>query len=516
MIDPTLDVPLGVSLLNHIPHLKALPLLWKTRCHKFNVLLLTFLSYASYHLARKPTSVVKNVLHYRNCSTANQKSDANHLDENWCHWAPFDGENADTLLGALDSSFLFAYAFGMYLMGPLAERLNLRWFLSFGMISSGLFGALFGVAYFADIHSLTYFIIIQVLAGLCQSTGWPACVAVVGNWFGKSKRGLIMGVWRSHHSVGNIFGTLLAALFVEWNWGLSFVVPSALITGLGILMFLFLVNDPRAVGCPSPDHCGTNDPKKDEPSLELSEKRATSPDNNTLTDFPSPEETEVAISFKRALAIPGVVEYSLCLFFTKFINYTFLYWLPRFIQETRLDMGAKSSADLSTLFDIGGIVGGILAGLISDVTSASAITCAAAFLLSFPMLFIYQSFASASVTINVVLLFITGLLVNGPYALITTAVSADLGTHPDFRGSARALATVTAIIDATGSIGAALGPLMAGPLSRLGWEYVFYAMMAANTLGLLMLTRLVIKEAKKMRNATDKRSVGDSTGQTVM
>ena len=50
-----------------------------------------------------------------------------------------------------------------------------------------------------------------------------------------------------------------------------------------------------------------------------------------------------------------------------------------------LDMGAKSSADLSTLFDIGGIVGGILAGLISDVTSASAITCAAAFLLSFPM-----------------------------------------------------------------------------------------------------------------------------------
>lgn len=50
-----------------------------------------------------------------------------------------------------------------------------------------------------------------------------------------------------------------------------------------------------------------------------------------------------------------------------------------------LDLGAKSSADLSTLFDIGGIVGGILAGFISDVTSASAITCAAAFLLSFPM-----------------------------------------------------------------------------------------------------------------------------------
>lgn len=46
-----------------------------------------------------------------------------------------------------------------------------------------------------------------------------------------------------------------------------------------------------------------------------------------------------------------------------------------------------------------------------------------------------------------------GLLVNGPYALITTAVSTELGTHQSLRGSARALATVTAIIDGTGSIG---------------------------------------------------------------
>jgi hypothetical protein len=43
---------------------------------------------------------------------------------------------------------------------------------------------------------------------------------------------------------------------------------------------------------------------------------------------------------------------------------------------------------------------------------------------------------------NIFLLFVVGLLCNGPYALITTAVSADLGTHPDLKGSSRALATV--------------------------------------------------------------------------
>jgi len=53
----------------------------------------------------------------------------------------------------------------------------------------------------------------------------------------------------------------------------------------------------------------------------------------------------------------------------------------------------------------------------------------------------------------VVLLLVAGAMVNGPYSLITTAVSADLGTHPCLHGNAKALATVSAIIDGTGSIG---------------------------------------------------------------
>ena len=30
----------------------------------------------------------------------------------------------------------------------------------------------------------------------------------------------------------------------------------------------------------------------------------------------------------------GVIEFSLCLFFSKLVSYTFLYWLPSFIMET--------------------------------------------------------------------------------------------------------------------------------------------------------------------------------------
>lgn len=68
-------------------------------------------------------------------------------------------------------------------------------------------------------------------------------------------------------------------------------------------------------------------------------------------------------------------------------------------------------------------------------------------------MFVYQQFATASLGINMILLVTVGILVNGPYALITTAVSAELGTHSSLRGNSKALATVTAIIDGTGSIG---------------------------------------------------------------
>ena len=76
--------------------------------------------------------------------------------------------------------------------------------------------------------------------------------------------------------------------------------------------------------------------------------------------------------------------------------------------------------------------------------------------------------------------------VNGPYALITTAVSAELGTHPSLRGSSKALATVTSIIDGTGSIGAALGPFLAGAIPEQ--DQIFYMLMASDVLALIVST----------------------------
>lgn len=464
--------------------------------YRTSILFLTFLFYTAYHLSRKPISIVKGQLH-RNCSNVVPPADLNITDnDTWCDWAPFDQDNYQTLFGALDNCFLVAYAIGMFISGIFGERLPLRYYLSFGMLMSGLFTCLFGLGFYLNIHSLAYYGFIQVMNGLMQTTGWPSVVACVGNWFGKGKRGFIMGVWNSHTSVGNILGSLIAGVFVSSAWGMSFIVPGIIIASCGILCFFFLVEKPEDVNCTPPQQQHDEKSGEKEPLLQNAANGDRSVNGAIMSESESLEATEEhteAISFVGALCIPGVVEFSLCLLFAKLVSYTFLYWLPLYISNVA-HFDARQAGDLSTLFDVGGIVGGILAGLVSDYTGGRATTCCVMLLVAAPMLYLYNYIGQKSIVTTIVMLLWCGSLVNGPYALITTAVSADLGTHESLKGNSRALSTVTAIIDGTGSIGAALGPLLAGLISPTGWNNVFYMLISADVLACLFLARLVYKE----------------------
>jgi sugar phosphate permease len=103
-------------------------------------------------------------------------------------------------------------------------------------------------AYLWDIHNMNFFRVTMVAAGVFQSTGWPSVVAIMANWFGKGKRGLVMGVWNAHTSLGNILGTVIAAACLQYGWGYAFIVPGLLICVMGLIVFGFLVVQPSDVG----------------------------------------------------------------------------------------------------------------------------------------------------------------------------------------------------------------------------------------------------------------------------
>ncbi|WAR06085.1 G6PT3-like protein [Mya arenaria] len=435
--------PLGIKCLPSISHGPS-----RNIAYKVFILVFTFFIYMSYHLSRKPISIVKSRLYRKNCSIPAVPVGERNGTE--CDWAPFDhDDNASTLLGSLDLAYLFAYAVGMFCSGHIAERMNLRYFLSLGMILSGAFTAAFGFGYFWNIHTLYFYIIVQILGGLVQSTGWPSVVTCVGNWYGKGKRGLIMGIWNSHTSVGNILGSLIAGIWVNTAWGWSFVVPGIIIASL----------EPSIVDCPEPPH--------EQGQVEPAEAEETEALIKKGNEADGPKRNE-AVTIWRALSIPGVIEFSLCLFFAKLVSYTFLFWLPKYISN-KGSFDAQKAGDLSTLMDVGGIF---------DVY----IQC----------LWEHRHDTQR-------LLLALGFLVNGPYSLITTAVSADLGTHKSLKGNAKALATVTAVIDGTGSVGAAVGPLLAGVISNSNWNNVFWMLIASDIFAMVFLIRLVYKEIKLWR-----------------
>ena len=454
----------------------------RVRLYKASVWILTFTCYTAFNLSLKSISVVKSALR-NNCNESglNATSFASNAACNQ-GWAPFNSEQGATLLWVLDFSFLLTYAVAMFFSGAISDRSNLRCFLSVGTLGSGGFMIMLGLAYFLQVHTIVYFILAQIGNGIFQSVGHTGVFSAYNHWFGKSGRGLILGIWNIHIPLGNILGSVISGLWAGGEWGWSFFVPGFIMLAVAALIFLFLVSDPSDVGLPQPAH----------QLAQTSENRS------------APVK---AISFWKAFLIPGVIEYSACLFFNKLVSYTFLFFIRYSVQVNGFFLSAEKSTVLYVAFDLGGIFGGIFAGLASDLLRSRSILCGTMLYLSIPSLFLYYRYGATGIAVNTVLQFVFGFLVNGPYSLMTTAISADLGTHEKLQNSVNAKGTVVAIIDGVGSLGAALGHLLTGLLLKnQGYDWVIYLLMASCSVAGMVLTRLVFIDLNKLYSFLKRKS----------
>ncbi|XP_020632026.1 sugar phosphate exchanger 3-like [Orbicella faveolata] len=120
--------------------------------------------------------------------------------------------------------------------------------------------------------------------------------------------------------------------------------------------------------------------------------------------------------------------------------------------------------------------------------------------LSVPMLFIYGN-TGGGYTLNAALMCLTGFLIGGPANLISSAISADLGRQSVLSANSEALATVTGIVDGTGSVGAAIGQFLVPEINtHSGWKPVFYFLMVMAFLSFIcLLVPIVIKCVRARR-----------------
>ncbi|XP_057588012.1 sugar phosphate exchanger 3 isoform X6 [Hippopotamus amphibius kiboko] len=201
-------------------------------------------------------------------------------------------------------------------------------------------------------------------------------------------------------------------------------------------------------------------------------------------------------------------EYSLAYACLKLVNYSFFFWLPFYLSN---NFGWKEAeADrLSIWYDVGGIIGGTLQGFISDVLQKRAPVLALSLLLAVGSLVGYSRSPNDK-SVNALLMTVTGFFIGGPSNMISSAISADLGRQELIAGSSEALATVTGIVDGTGSIGAAVGQYLVSLIQdNLGWMWVFYFFILMTSCTILFISPLIVREICYLMQRRQARILSD-------
>eukprot|EP00501_MAST-03F_sp_TOSAG23-6_P000919 GSMAST32.ASY1.ANO1.955.1 assembled CDS len=209
----------------------------------------------------------------------------------------------------------------------------------------------------------------------------------------------------------------------------------------------------------------------------------------------NPKRKQSLSNFYKAL----LIEFSVCLLFVKLVAYTFIFWTPYYLVHNGFSV--VHAGYLCTFVDIGGIFGSILAGLLRDMTRKPACVSFGFLILSIPGLLTYRYISieiGDKLLPNVFLMLFVGVLINGPYALINSE-SANIDYEHSNYSKGKLMATVTGIVDGTGSIGAAIQGVAIGAISTyFGWNYVFYFLMFCCLMASACLIRLVVKEIRKL------------------
>ncbi|XP_060562430.1 sugar phosphate exchanger 3-like [Ruditapes philippinarum] len=478
--------------------------------------ILTFISYAFFHATRKTFSNVKSTISSEWSATPGNATLVNKPDNLWNDHHMFaSAKDAETYLGILDAVFMVSYAVGLYISGIIGDRFELRKVLSLGMCSSAVSVLVFGsVLEWSHYYNKYLYVAVWICNGLLQSLGWPTVVAIMGNWFGKSSRGLVLGLWSACASVGNIIGALMVSQVLQYGYDYAFLVTSTVLFAGGIINFFGLINSPTEIGLQSPDEIQERDYQitvnqgqqgqqgtyiEDDDDDDRDPLLPEDGDDVRIVKPKAPEKEE-ALSFWKALLLPGVLMYAFAYFCLKLVNYSFFFWLPYYLHAS---FGwLESVADkISIWYDIGGIVGGTIAGIISDCVQKRSIVVVPMLILAIPSL-IWYSNSPNDMTMNAVLMTVTGFFIGGVANLISAAISADLGKQGPIQGNKAALATVTGIVDGTGSVGAALGQILVPLLQeRIGWHSVFYLFIAMTISTIFCIIPMFIREVPECYHA---------------
>ena len=157
-------------------------------------------------------------------------------------------------IGVVGSAMLIAYAIGKFVNGFIADRVNVRRYIMFGLFVSALANFIVGLHVPALMLAAVWFV-----NGLAQSTGAPCCVVSLARWWPKERRGTYYGIFSCSNNLGEVLAYVLTAGVMVWvgrAWGADYAWRScfwgaAAMGAVGIAAaWFFFGNAPEDEGLP--------------------------------------------------------------------------------------------------------------------------------------------------------------------------------------------------------------------------------------------------------------------------
>lgn len=128
---------------------------------------------------------------------------------------------SNTEFGAISSAFLFAYAVGQLIIGPVVDRLGTKRSFNLAVIAWSIAGILHIFA-----RGFWGFFGFRILLGITEAMNFPAAVKAVAEWFPKAERSLAVGIVTVGPGLGALISPpLLVWLIVTFGWQAAFLVP---------------------------------------------------------------------------------------------------------------------------------------------------------------------------------------------------------------------------------------------------------------------------------------------------
>ena len=240
-------------------------------------------------------------------------------------------------MGIIGSLLLFVYAFGKFFNGILADRANIRRFMSIALLCSAFANLLFG-----SVSNFALFAVLWAFNGWFQSIGSAPSVVSICQWFSHRERGTRYGVWAGAHNIGEgltFVGTALIVNAFGWRWG--FWGPGIACVIIAIILYINLADRPQTYGLPS-----VADYKK---------------------DYSAGKPTQASVGSLQLLVLKSPIVWvlglsSACMYIAR---YAVNSWAIFYLQEGK-GYELIEAASAMSAYPIFGLLGAVFSGFLSD------------------------------------------------------------------------------------------------------------------------------------------------------